>query len=168
MKVRIQIGYSVLLAVLCFVVGCGPKSPQVSLSKQSPDGKYWAELVEKPVGGIFNGDRHFEVRITPQNTNSAQPKMIYRSPDVGSPSERFLWSDDSRYLLLVGKSVCVGPESVADSGEYMYLLYDLETRELRCNEEQLDTPMKRFDFNDLSGINFGEKFKPAKREPTKD
>jgi len=84
---------------------------------------------------------------------------------VGAPTERLLWSDDSRYLLVVGKvgGLAVGPEAVTDTGDVLYLLYDLDKRELKCNETQLAIPRKSFDFRDLVGINFGEQFRPEKR-----
>jgi hypothetical protein len=149
----------ILFAALCFVLGCSPAAPRTFVSKHSPDGKYLAELVEIISGGMGNGDRHFEVRVCCLSTNNSQAETIFMSPDEGAPTERLLWSDDSRYLLVVGNDVCVGPEAVSDKGERIYLLYDLKEREVRCNSNQLNIPMKSFDFRDLAGINFGEVFK---------
>jgi hypothetical protein len=115
------------------------------------------------VSGPFPiGDSHFEIQITSGNTNNAQVQTIYRSPDEGGVTPRLLWSDDSRYLLVVGKNLGVGPKDGTDTGEWLYLLYDLKKNEVRCNSIQLSVPINRFDFDDLAGINFGEKFRPQK------
>jgi hypothetical protein len=153
-----------LFAALCFVLGCSPPAPATFASKQSPDGKYLAELVNIFSGGLGNGDRHFQVRVSSLTTNSPHAETIFTSPDEGADTERLLWSDDSHYLLVVGKDVGVGAESVSKTGERIYLLYDLRTREVRCNSPQLNSPMKSFDFGDLASINFGEKFKPARAQ----
>jgi hypothetical protein len=140
-------------------------APRTFVSKHSPDEKYLAELVESISGGIANGDRHIEVRVSSLSTSNPQAETIFKSPDVGALTERLLWSKDSRYLLVVGKNgdLAVGPAAVTDTGDVLYLVYDLQKRELRCNETQLQTPMKSFDFTDLSIIDFGEQFRPEKQ-----
>ena len=150
-------------AALFFVLGCSPPAPRTVVSKHSPDEKYLDELVESISGSMGNGDRHIELRVSNPNTSKTQAETIFKSPDVGARTERLLWSKDSRYLLVVGKAggLGVGPEAVTDTGDVLYLLYDLEKRELKCNETQLDIPRKSFDFRDLVGINFGEQFRPS-------
>jgi hypothetical protein len=153
-----------LFAAVCFVLGCSPPAPRVLVSRHSPDEKYLAELVESFSGGIGNGDRHIEVRVSSLNTSNSKSETIFKSPDVGAQTERLLWSKDSRYLLLLGKpgGLAVGPDAVTDRGEVLYLFYGLQKRELKCNETQLRTPMKSFDVTDLTGIDFGEQFRPEK------
>jgi hypothetical protein len=154
-----------LFATFCFFLGCSPPAPRTFVSKHSPDGKCLAELAESFSGGMGNGDRHVEVRLSSPNAIHSQAETIFKSPDVGGPTERLLWSKDNRYLLVVGKvgGLSVGPGAVSDTGDVLYLLYDLEKRDLRCNETQLNVPMKSFDFRDLAGIDFGEAFRPKKQ-----
>ncbi len=146
------------IALIWCVAGCS-SAPSVSASRASPDGKYLAEIVEVHVP---EWDRRFEVRVTNQGTNNLGAKTIYRSPDEGHITERLLWSRDGRYLLLVGKSLAAGAECMTDTGEVIYLLYDVKTDEVRCNSVQLDIEMKHFDFKDLAGIDFGEPITPAR------
>ena len=157
----------IVFAAFCFVLGCskGPSPPQISSSNRSPDGKYLAEVVERVSGSFPVADRHFEVRITSLNTNHPQEETIYRSADEGHPTERLLWSKDSRYLLIVGQTgeLAVDAEDVTTKNEVIYLLYDSLKREVRCNESQLKEPMQPFGFKDLAAIDFGEEFRPEKR-----
>ncbi len=150
------------LAVMLLLSGClqSPSSPHVSSSMLSHDGKYLAEVVEI---WVPERDRRFEVRITRKDVGSAQPEVVYQSPDEGRPEERLLWSSDSRHVLLVGKYLAAGPEFVADTGETIYLLYNVQTGEVRCNSSQLQPRLKGFDFDDLARIDFPEKFRSARR-----
>jgi len=79
-----------------------------------------------------------------------------------SPSERLLWSNDSRYLLIVGKNLVVAPDALTDTGEQICLLYDAQKHEMRCNSTQVNERFTGFGFNDLSRISLGEKFRPRK------
>jgi hypothetical protein len=160
MKVHFLVVYVLLAGAACIFCGCNGQVSRVSLSKLSPNKKYLAEIVEL---WVPEQDRRFEVRVTRHNGNAAEITSIYQSPDEGRAAERLLWSDDSRYLLLVGKYLAVGRECVADNGEVIYLLYDLDRRETRCNSCQLTNRMKTFDFNDLTKINFGEDFRPLNK-----
>lgn len=156
----------ILGVAMCIVAGCskGPSAGQVSSTSRSPDGKHLAELVEWQSGNFAVADRHFAIRIKSLTTNNPQAETIFSSPDEGELAERLLWSDDSRYLLLVGRAggLGVGPEAVTDTGDVLYLLYDLQMRELKCNSTQLNTPLKPFGFRELAGINFRERFSPRK------
>jgi hypothetical protein len=156
--------HRILFAALCFVVGCsgGASTPRVATSNWSPDKKHLAELVEMPVQSIV-GDYHFEIRITSPSTNGSATETVYKSPDEGGYPPRLLWSDDGRYLLAVGKGLGVVPDAGTDKGEMIYLLYDSQSHEVRCNSTQLNIPLKSFDFRDLAGINFGEAFRPERQ-----
>jgi hypothetical protein len=117
----------------------------------------------------ISDDRHFEVRITNLITNPPQEETIYRSPDEGGPSERLLWSKDSRNLLIVGAAGSLDGRDVSvltTKDEILYLLYDAQTRQVRCNEGQLKDPLPPFGFKDLAGMDFGEEFKRWLRNPT--
>jgi hypothetical protein len=86
-------------------------------------------------------DRNFELRIE----NLERPGMmqtVFKSPDEGRPigSERVLWSADGRQLILVGRHFIVEPNAVLPEGEQLYLLYSLDTGELRCNARQAKYP----------------------------
>jgi hypothetical protein len=160
MKAYFLVLYALLAAAACIFCGCNRQVSPVSLSKLSPNRQYLAEIVELRVP---ERDRRFEVRVARRNGSASEITTIYRSPDEGRAAERLLWSEDSRYLLLVGKYLAVGRECVMDNGEVIYLLYDLDKRETRCNSCQLTNHMKTFDFNDLKQFKFGEEFIPLNR-----
>jgi hypothetical protein len=91
-------------------------------------------------------DRNFELRIE----NLEQPgtmQTVFRSPDEGRPvgSERLLWSKDGRQLILVGRHFIVEPNAVLPNGEQLYLLYNLDTGEMRCNAKQAKYPRVTLD-----------------------
>ena len=148
------------LAFMLFLTGClqSPSAPHVSSSMLSHDGKCLAEVVEL---WVPERDRRFEVRISRKDLDSSQPLAIYQSPDEGRPDERLLWSSDNRHVLLVGKYLAAGPEFVTDTGETIYLLYNVQTGEIRCNSSQLQPRLNGFDFDDLARIEFPEKFRSA-------
>lgn len=116
------------------------KSPAgITMSALSPSNRYRALLVERPA---FI-DRNFDVVILDVDTDNE--RTIFTSPDEGRPigSERFLWSRDDQYLLLLGRNFFVAEAAVLDSGEQMYLLHHLPTGGTWCNATQADIP--RFD-----------------------
>ena len=65
-------------------------------------------------------------------------QAIFRSPDEGRPegSEQIRWSDDSERFVLLGRHFIVEPHAELPNGEQLYLSYDLDTGELRCNATQ--------------------------------
>src|SRR4051812_39911810 len=73
----------------------------VTTESVSPNNAYRAKLVEK---GEYSGyiDRNFDIILIEQATGKT--KTIFSSPDEGRPpgTEKFMWSEDSVYLLLVG------------------------------------------------------------------
>jgi hypothetical protein len=86
-------------------------------------------------------DRNFELRIE----NLEKPgvmRTVFRSPDEGRPegSERVLWSGDGRRFVLVGRHFHVEPSAVLPGGEQVYLYYNVDTGETRCNGTQSDLP----------------------------
>ena len=78
------------------------------------------------------------------------------SPDespTGIGSERFLWSKDSKRLLLVGKCFWVREGVQLESGEFLYFLYDVPSGQVWCNSDHRGPP---FGPNELAGYDFGE------------
>jgi hypothetical protein len=106
---------------------------RVGLTSLSPDEKTRVLLVEL----TFRIDRNFELRL--ENVDHAgEMRTVFRSPDEGRPegSERILWSGDGRQFILLGRHFFVDPNAVLPTGEQLYLHYNLDTGELRCNATQ--------------------------------
>lgn len=130
-----------------------------SLTSKSPDEKYLAEIFETPGRG-FPSDRQFQV-ILYSTANTNKYRIIYHSPDEGTPgTERFIWSRDSRYFLLLGKRFSIETNapftflnSAYKSDEYGYLLYDVVESKVMCNSSQ-DTRYPRFFLTNLIGKDF--------------
>ena len=118
----------------------------VSTSSVSPDGKLRADIVERSFRFI---DRNFRVRIVDDQGNS---RFVFRSPDETTSDvsqERLLWSSDSKQVMLVGNFFArKGAEF--DDGQFLYLLYNVDTGEVWCNADQTDLPP--FDEKDLEGF----------------
>ena len=145
------------LIVGCISQGCS-KQAASTVQSISPDGKLHVFLVEKTYpGGI---DRNFEILLELNSTQSAKREVLFSSPDEGRPigTERFVWSKDGKYLLLLGKHFFVeNTRNVTSTGEMPYLLYDTQSREVKCNASQVDK-YKRFSVGDLTAIEWvGEK-----------
>ncbi len=114
----------------------------------SPNGKYCIILAEHKGRNI---DRNFDVLVSEQGSKW---KVIFTSPDEGSPpgTERFLWSSDSRYVLLVGRNFFVVKKGESlESGELLYLLLDVQTGKIKCNARQ-DESYPRFEIPDVSRL----------------
>jgi len=84
--------------------------------------------------------------------------VLFRSvsPDespLGIGSERFLWSADSKRVLLVGKRFWVREGVQLVGGEFLYFLYDVPSRQVWCNSDSQGPP---FGPNELAGYDFGE------------
>ena len=144
-----------------FPAECRPGSKGLTARSASPDGKYCVCLVEVP-RGISHIDRNFRVRIAKKGDKSSH--VIFRSPDEGAPegTERFAWSRDSKWLLLLGKQFFVKPGVETQKGEYIYLLYDVESGRAYCNATQ--TTMSGFGFDTLTPLDFEEEFLPKTQE----
>lgn len=137
---------TLLLAVVA-LAGCG-----TSLVSDSPDGSKRAAIVEHR--GRF--DRNFAVRIR----DALGWTTIYESPDEGgrgAGAERFIWSKDGAWLLLVGKRFYSIEGVRLDTGEDLYLLYDVERGRLWCNAVA-GRYRKPFGIEELATTDFGEEF----------
>ena len=118
----------------------------VTASAAAPDGRMVVQLVDP--GRLL--DRNFIIRL---RGSSGWWRQIWASPDEGLPGgERFLWSRDGRYVLLIGPKFFALPESCLASGEFLYLHLDTKTGAIRNNATQSTGP--GFALADLAGIEF--------------
>jgi hypothetical protein len=118
------------------LLSCG-KSEIVTASAPSPDGKSKVLLIEKD---DFRIDRNFDVFLEDCSTATPKRTLLFSSPDEGKPvgTERFVWSKDSQFILLVGRQFGTKGDVKLKSGESLYLLYDVKNAILRCNASQQD------------------------------
>jgi hypothetical protein len=81
---------------------------------------------------------------------------VFRSPDEGIPrgTERFIWSEDSQFLLLVGKHFFLRRCCTLQSGDEAYLLLHVPSRQMWCNASQTSLP--DFGERELTKAGFGE------------
>jgi len=157
MLVRFLRGISLAcLVILLAHTGCEKTVTSFTTKCDSPDGRHRALLIEKDdFGGI---DRNFDVFLEDLTSTSTKRRLLFTSPDEGKPigTERFIWSIDGRFLLLVGmKFIVVARGDSLDSGELLYLLYDIESANLRCNASQTDK-YERFTLKDISKIRWAK------------
>lgn len=124
---------------------------EITTSLPSPDRRWRAILVDHPYRVSI--DRNFHVCIEDPDGVS---RTVFTSPDetpLGIGSERFLWSNDSRRLLLVGRRFYLRQGVQLTTGESLYLLYDLPSGKTWCNSDQQGPP---FGPEELVGYDFGE------------
>lgn len=80
---------------------------------------------------------------------------IWTSPDEAAPGgERFVWSRDGRFVLLLAPKLHAYDHACLDAGEYLYLLVDAVSGTVRSNATQ--QPAAPFTVLDLAGIDFVE------------
>jgi hypothetical protein len=148
---------TILFGLIIVASGCGKSGPSLTISKAAPNSSFLVELWDEPRG--FNIDRHFKVILRDRRTNAET--VLFKSPDEGAPgTERFAWSRDSRYFVLIGKNFGIETNapltrynSSYKADEYAYLLYDTSEKRLFCNANQ-DETFPRFWINDLATKNF--------------
>lgn len=115
----------------------------------SPDQKYEAVLTSnKKIQ-----DPHLILLL--RNRSTGLVRKVFETPDEGAPvgTERLIWNRNGKWLLLVGREFYVNDEAVLPSGELLYLLYNVETRELLCNSNQ-QNDYKPFGIEELNGLGF--------------
>jgi len=147
--------YWVIAAVSLIVLLCGGVfamfTPRhVTTSLMSPDQHLRAVLLDARLHGL---DRNFAVCIEETGGDS---RRIFGSPDEapsGIGSERFIWSKDSKGLLLVGSRFYARKGVQLASGEHLYLLYDRPSGKVWCNSDMIGPP---FGPDELKGYDFGE------------
>ncbi len=138
-----------LLSTVAFLAG-RMLVRDVTTSRLSPDETMRAFLVES-----FTHCRNFDVRLEHKRRGAGPARVIFRSPDEGHPigTERFIWSKDSKWLLLVGRHFCTREAPRLASGETLYLLYNVKTGEVRCNSHQ-QSEHASFTLGDLEQLSF--------------
>lgn len=110
----------------------------------SPDGRYSIHLIEIQPNHPLRLDRNFRLELV-QVEASGEPvassrDILFESPDEGpAGTERFIWSKDGMYVLLVGREFFVDRElpTAGEEGEHAYLLYHVPTRRLWVNARQI-------------------------------
>lgn len=161
---RLKVG-GLVLALLLIVSGC--ENYRLTVRGISPSGNFEARLNDREVRILGALDRNFSVTIK-DNQSGTEHTVLARSQDEGRPpTERFIWSKDERYLLLVGKSFFVKPAFKLNTGETLYLLYDRQEQTLKLNSGQ--TKSAHFDPEALEGIEFEETLQfrsPIEASPT--
>jgi hypothetical protein len=149
---------TVVLAFLLMALFVYAIRHEKTTSLLSPDNRLLAVLLDRPHSPSI--DRNFEVHIEEVGGPS---RKVFVSPDEspsGIGSERFLWSKDSKRVLLVGKRFWVREGVQLETGEFLYLLYDVPMHKVWCNSDHEGPP---FGADELAGYDFGESFtsKPA-------
>ncbi len=123
-------------AVLIIFPACSRPAPS-TVSSTSPDMRYRIELRE--VDAFI--DRNFEIVLADLTASPPSHRVIFSSPDEGPPgTERFIWSPDSRAVLLVGKNFFTAAGEKPQVGERAYLLFEVQTATLWCNAAQSSDP----------------------------
>ncbi len=151
-RLLILITRSTVLLCCLAPLGCklGHKLEVTTLAP-SPDGSNVVALVEKDA---FI-DRNFEVRLFRTHESVRRGSIVFVSPDEGLPvgTERFIWSQDARYILLLGKHFFLTNEPL-QSGDQLYLLYDTKSQKVWCNSPQ-KPELPRFTLSELAKLKFG-------------
>ncbi len=122
----------------------------------SPNEAYWIRLVERKPNLPIRIDRNFKIIL--ETRANSQEELIFDSPDEGTPigTERFIWSKDSDYVLLVGKHFFTEPPHIriSDDGSEAYFLYHVPTRRKWYNTKQTHTLAPALTKELLRGIKF--------------
>lgn len=116
---------------------CSRPAPSTT-SSTSSDGHYRIELRERDA---FI-DRNIEIVLTDLAASPPSHRVIFTSGDEGPPgTERFIWSPDSRAVLLVGNDFFITDAGEQPQvGEREYLLFEVQTGTLWCNAAQSSDP----------------------------
>lgn len=139
-----------LLFLIVLLAGCSEKALELTTASASPDGKMTAQLLELPA----SFDRNFTVQITREGQSPII--VLERSPDEGRPegTERFIWSENGEFLLLVGREFFAEPKISLESGETCYLLFQVPQRSLWLNAQQ--SRIQKFQLETLSEVEWTE------------
>jgi hypothetical protein len=145
---------AVLILLLIFTLGLCLYSaglvnspyPRITLSSISPNGAWRVDIVE-PEPEWFDVDRNFVLRVIELRSHTTN--HVFTSPDEGRPgTERISWSADSSRFIVLGRNFLVDETAQCPNGESLYLLYDVQTEELRCNATQ-QNKYRNFSLTDL-------------------
>lgn len=124
----------------------------------SPDERYRVYLVESKPNLPLRIDRNVKLYLATLDDykHEIERADLFVSPDEGRPigSERFLWSRDSAYLLLVGKHFFVATDLPIADGEQAYFLYHVPSKRSWCNSRQATGKNGALTDDQLRGIDF--------------
>jgi hypothetical protein len=130
---------------------------ETTTSRISPDESALVTLVEKKSRVPFPSDRRFEVWLSNLDSDTKRvvsSVRIYVSPDEGRPagSERFIWSKDSSYFILLGRHFVADGVKLR-TGELVYIMYHVPSKAIFCSSTQAlnHPPLRR---TNLAGIAF--------------
>lgn len=134
----------------------------------SPDEAYRVHLVESRPNLPLKLDRNFRVvlaSLDKDDKHEITRETVFTSPDEGRPigSERFIWSKDSEYVLLVGKRFLVATDLPLGHGEQAYFLYHLPSKRSWTNAKQGSGKHGKLTEYELRQIDFAQPV--ALREP---
>lgn len=106
--------------------------PLNSTVSVSPDNSWQVVIRENRFRFI---DRNFRVVLI--NTANGIETELFSSWDQFPliESEQFVWSKDSRKFALIGDRYYVVDNSELPSGKTVFLVYDMDSRELFCNTD---------------------------------
>ena len=102
----------------------------------SPNDAYRISLVERKPHLPLKIDRNFAIIL--ETLADGEYENLFDAPDEGKPigSERFVWSKDSDYVLLVGRHFIVDKDLPVGNGEQAYFLYHLPSKRSWRNARQ--------------------------------
>jgi len=146
-----------VIVIGLLVIGIKVFSWKITERKTSPDKNFEVVLMDARFRILFS-DRNFQVKVKKLGWFDSY-KTVFVSPDENAfAQERFIWSKDNTKFLLVAKNLIIPSDNkeniLLNTGEYLYLFYDLSSNQKWCNcNSSLD---KSFTFNDISNIEFLE------------
>ena len=122
--------------VCLFLVVVSPLAiREVVTESTSPDGRYRIVVIQPKLVLL---DRNFRVELIDKISESTQ--VIFKSFDQ-SPSireEYFVWTNDSRWVALIGDEYYVASGSGLPNGLTLFLAYDIENDRVYCNTDYLE------------------------------
>jgi hypothetical protein len=148
------------VAVVMLAMGVLPWFADTTTTQSlSPDEGYRITLVEIKPNTPLRIDRNFKLLLATLDTEDKRETnkdTLFRSPDEGKPigSERFVWSRDSTYVLLVGKHFFVAGDLAVGNGEQAYFLYHLPSKRSWCNSKQASGTQGQLTGEQLREIDF--------------
>ena len=124
----------------------------------SPDEEHRIVLIEL-TPRLPRLDRNFKIvleTLGEHGLGAIGSELLFHLPDSDTPvgTERFIWSKDSTYVLLVGKHFFVQPDLPISGGGQAFLLYHLPTRRSWHKKEQFLEGKPELTKEVLQGIEF--------------
>ncbi len=144
-----------LVVGLAFIAGfglssCAKTGREVTTTSLSPDERLRVRLIETSLSWAI--DRNFVIEL--EDVKARTQTIVFQSPDEGRPigTERFVWSQDGTYCLLLGRHFYVKDEAKLSNGELAYWLLNTSTGEIRLNADQRSPTLSGFNVSDLRQI----------------